>query len=85
MTRSTHTEPYRLLLGMLVEARSRADVTQTELARRIGRPQPFISLVERGERRVDVIQFYAIMRALDLDPEQAFHELVAQLPPKLEV
>jgi transcriptional regulator with XRE-family HTH domain len=47
---------------MLVEARTRAGVTQVELAARLGRPQPFISFVERGERRVDVIEFYAIMR-----------------------
>jgi transcriptional regulator with XRE-family HTH domain len=85
VTKSTHTEPYQLLLTMLVEARNRADVTQAELARRIGRPQPFISLVERGERRIDVIQFYAIMKALRLDPEQAFRELIAKLPPALEV
>jgi transcriptional regulator with XRE-family HTH domain len=65
---------------MLIEARNNADVTQAELARRIGRPQPFISLVERGERRIDVIQFYAIMKALGLDPEKAFHDLVARLP-----
>jgi transcriptional regulator with XRE-family HTH domain len=70
---------------MLIEARSNADLTQAELAKRIGRPQPFISLVERGERRIDVIQFYAIMKALGLDPEQAFRDLIAKLPEIHEV
>ena len=85
MARSTHSEPYKLLLEMLIEARTRAGVTQVELAARLGRPQPFISFVERGERRVDVIEFYAIMKALGADPERAFHELIANLPDRLEI
>ena len=63
----------------------RAGVTQVELAARLGRPQPFISFVERGERRIDVIEFYAIMKALGTDPERAFHELIEKLPDKLEI
>lgn len=85
MARSTHSEPYRLLLEMLIEARTRAGVTQVELAARLGRPQPFISFVERGERRVDVIEFYAIMKALGTDPEKAFRELISKLPEKMEI
>lgn len=85
MARSTHSEPYKLLLEMLVEARKRSGLTQSELADRLGRPQPFISFVERGERRVDVIEFYAIMRALEVDPEEAFRELISKLPQKLAI
>jgi len=85
VARSTHSEPYKLLLEMLIEARMRAGVTQVELAARLGRPQPFISFVERGERRIDVIEFYAIMKALGADPERAFHELIAKLPDRLEI
>lgn len=70
---------------MLIEARNRAGVTQADLASRLGRPQPFISFVERGERRIDVIEFYAIFRALDHDPEAAFRELIAKLPGKLQI
>ena len=85
MARSTHSEPYKLLLEILIEARTRAGVTQTELAARLGRPQPFISFVERGERRIDVIEFYAIMTALDLEPEEAFSQLISKLPKKLQI
>ena len=85
VARSTHTEPYKILLGVLIDARKRAGVTQTELARRLKRPQPYMSMVERGERRVDVIQFYAIMKALGADPEEVFRELIAKLPDEVEV
>lgn len=85
VARSTHTEPYKILLGVLIEARQRAGVTQTELARRLKRPQPYMSMVERGERRIDVIQFYAIMKALGADPEEVFRELIAKLPDEVDV
>lgn len=85
VARSTHTEPYKKLLGVLIEARQRAGVTQTELARRLNRPQPYMSMVERGERRVDVIQFYAIIKALGADPEEVFRELIAKLPENVDV
>lgn len=85
VARSTHTEPYKILLEVLIDARKRAGVTQTELARRLKRPQPYMSMVERGERRVDVIQFYAIMKALGADPEEVFRELIAKLPDEVDV
>jgi len=85
VARSTHTEPYKILLGVLIDARKRAGVTQTELARRLKRPQPYMSMVERGERRIDVIQFYAIMKALGADPEEVFRELIAKLPDEVDV
>ncbi len=85
MVKSTYSEPYQLLLQMLVAARTRAGLTQAQLASRLGRPQPFISFVERGERRVDVIEFYAIMKALGEDPEIAFRELISTLPTNLNI
>jgi transcriptional regulator with XRE-family HTH domain len=68
-----------------IEARTRAGVTQVQLAACLGRPQPFISFVERGERRVGVIEFYAIMKALGADPEDVFRELTAKLPKQLRI
>lgn len=81
--KSVFTPAYALLLETLVQTRRRAGLTQAELAKRLERPQPFISYIERGERRVDVIEFCMIMRALGADPEQAFRDLVAKLPDKV--
>lgn len=55
MPKSQFTESYRAMLSVLVEARKAAGVTQIELARRLRKPQPFISKIERGVRRVDEI------------------------------
>lgn len=49
-------------------ARQEAGITQQELARRLSKPQSFISKYERRERRVDVAEFVLIARALGIAP-----------------
>jgi len=83
--KSVFTEPYRQLLDLLVRTRRAAGVSQAELAQRLGRPQPFVSYFERGERRVDVIEFFAIMQALGADPVEAFSDLARTLPGYVEI
>lgn len=85
MPKSTFTPSYARLLELLRRTRKEAGVSQVELARRLKRPQPFISYVERGERRIDVIEFYVIMTALGADPEEKFHELIGKLPRRIEI
>lgn len=52
---------------MLIEARTAADVTQTQLAERIGWQQTDVSKVERGERRLDMVEFLQFAEALKID------------------
>lgn len=85
MPRSVFSPAYKALLALLLEARQQAGVSQGELAKRLGRPQPFVSYIERGERRIDVIEFYAIMAALGADPVQKFAELVERVGPEAEI
>jgi len=40
-------------------------MTQQQLAERLEKPQSYGSKVERGERRIDVTEFLAIVRALN--------------------
>lgn len=54
----------------MVLARKEANVTQHELARRIKKPQSFISKYERLERRLDVPEFVFVARALGIDPSK---------------
>jgi transcriptional regulator with XRE-family HTH domain len=56
------------LRDLLVGARKKADLTQAELSFRLRRPQSFVSKYERGERRLDVIEFGEVARALGIDP-----------------
>ncbi len=75
MAKSVFTDAYAVFLKTLVAARKEAGVTQAELAARLDKPQPFVSNIERGERRVDVIEFYQIAEALGLDPVSLFRRI----------
>jgi DNA-binding XRE family transcriptional regulator len=85
MPKSVFSDAYARFLEVLIAARKEARVTQAELARRLGREQPFISLIERGVRRVDVVEFFAIARALGVDPVALVERIGRALPDKISV
>ncbi len=64
MSRSRHTPRNQRLLELLVAGREGQDVTQTELARRLRKPQSFVSKFEAGERRLDVVELIEVAEAL---------------------
>lgn len=51
-------------------------MTQQQLAERLGRPQSYVSKVENGERRLDVVEFVEWTIAVDMDPVVAFKALL---------
>ena len=55
---------YRVFLTRLRALRHSAELTQEEVARRLGVTQSFVSKVERGERRLDVVELRAWCLAL---------------------
>ena len=61
---------------MLVEARKKAIMTQTELAVKLGRKQSYVSKFERGERRLDVVEFLEIAEVLNIDVLRFVEQLV---------
>jgi len=72
---SVFTKEYALFLEWLIAARKKAGVTQQVLADRLGKHQSFISKYESGERRLDVIEFIAIAREIDIDPAKFIKNL----------
>lgn len=56
MTNSRFTSRYRRLLKALRDARKEANITQAEVARHFGAHASFISKIESGERRIDVVE-----------------------------
>jgi transcriptional regulator with XRE-family HTH domain len=80
LEKSVHTAEYAALLDLLREARRRAGVTQVELAARLNKSQSFVSKVEVGETRLDVIQLRTILRALGT----SLREFVTRLDARLD-
>jgi transcriptional regulator with XRE-family HTH domain len=76
MRKSIHSADYRRLCDLMVRARKDAELTQDTLAKRLGRPQSFVAKFEGGERRLDVLEFIAVARALRADPLALLKELI---------
>jgi transcriptional regulator with XRE-family HTH domain len=80
LTKSVFTPTYARFRELLTEARENAGLTQTTLAERLKRPQSYVSKFERGERRLDVVEFLEVAQALRIDPFSVLRRLVR--PPK---
>lgn len=78
MARSTHHRHYQAFLAQLRELREAAGITQTALGEALGNTQTFVSKFERGERRVDAVEFVEICEALGADPVDVLAQYVAR-------
>jgi ribosome-binding protein aMBF1 (putative translation factor) len=63
------------LVAFLRDARTKAGLTQVEAAKKLGCRQTFISKIECGERRVDVVEFVLMTRAYGIDPGRFLNKL----------
>jgi predicted transcriptional regulator len=77
MPKSIHRDSYKLLCALLVARRKEAGLSQYDLARKLNRPQSFVAKIEVGERRIDVLEFLDITRALNADPFEILHAVEA--------
>jgi transcriptional regulator with XRE-family HTH domain len=78
MQKSLRSAEYGRLIEMLVATRHAAGIRQQALAKKLGRPQSFIAKYEGGERRIDVVEFVAIARALGADPLRLFRNFLTE-------
>ena len=75
-TKSLWSKEHRAFCALLRETREQAGMTQTELAKRLGKPQSFVAKFEGGERRLDVVEFLEVARALGADPIRIIRALL---------
>lgn len=74
MTKSVFSDRYNRLLAAMAQARREAGVTQAQLAAILGKPQSYVSKIERGERRIDVVEFLELLEALGVHPTTILSE-----------
>lgn len=79
MPRSIHSDEYKKLTAILLDARRNAGLTQQEVADRLGKPQSYIAKVERNERRIDVVEFISLAKALGVDPARLFSAVLTSI------
>lgn len=66
---------YQNLIKLLVEARKTKGITQVELGKKIGKRQTFVSKFELCERRLDIIEFVMICKAIGISPNTLLRKL----------
>lgn len=79
LTKSVHSREQAAFRALMVAARKKAGLTQQDVADLLKRPQSFVAKYEGGERRLDVVEFLAIARAIDADPVRLLKTLIRQL------
>jgi transcriptional regulator with XRE-family HTH domain len=70
---------YEAAVQALVNARKVAGLSQRELSERVGKPRSFISKIESRERRVDIVEFIAIAKGMNMDPASLLTEIQGAL------
>ncbi|RYG99947.1 MAG: XRE family transcriptional regulator [Alphaproteobacteria bacterium] len=79
MRKSTHTRDYSIMLELLIGVRHRAGITQADLGKKLPFGQPGISKIERGERRLDIIELRMICETLGTDLSSFARQLEKRL------
>jgi len=67
MKRSIHTKEYAVFVERLRTARREAGLTQVQVAKKLKRPQSYVSNVESGQQRVDVVELQKFAKLYNKD------------------
>lgn len=67
MVKSLHSRQYAIFRELLTQAREEAEMTQVQVATKLGKPQSYVSKYESGDRRLDVTEFVQIADILALN------------------
>jgi transcriptional regulator with XRE-family HTH domain len=74
--RSIRRPEYDALLRVLTEARAESGVSQRTLAKRLGRTQGYVSKIEAGQQRLDVLEFTDYCTAIGSNPVQIYERFL---------
>jgi transcriptional regulator with XRE-family HTH domain len=80
--KSIYTDEYGVVLSLLKAARKESGVTQVGLADRLGQTQSFVSKVERGDRRLDIVQLRTILMEFGVSLPDFVTQLEAEIAKK---
>ena len=72
---SIHDPRYKKLIQELIAIRELKKITQVELATSLEKNQSYIAKVENYDRRIDILELYDWLKALDVPIENFLKEI----------
>lgn len=75
MSKTVTSPLQKKLAKMLVELRKKAGLRQVDLAAKLGVYQSWVTHLESGQRRVDVIELIELGRIMGFDPAEVVRKL----------
>ena len=67
MTKTIYAPEYRILLQILKDSQKKSNLTQIDIAKKLGKNQSYVSKILSGERRIDVFELMQLVQVLDLE------------------
>ena len=75
MSRTLGSARHNAMVAYIIEQRDAKGLTQVQVARKLKRYQSYITNIETGQRRVDVVEFMALADAIGFDAAEAIRRL----------
>lgn len=80
MRNSLRDPRYRAVIARLIEIRDELEMSQREVAERLGQSRSYVSKVEIFERRMDFVQLVEWLRALGVDERRFLSDMLRDIP-----
>lgn len=79
------SDAYDAAIQIVIAARHSQKLSQRGLADRLGKPRSFVSKLENKERRLDIVEFVMLARALRLSPSEWMDQVSNSLPVEIDM
>lgn len=68
LPKSIYTERHKKLCELLKAQRKAAGLTQTVVAKKLGKPPSYVAKYELGDRRLDLLEYLDVAAVIGFDP-----------------
>ena len=75
LSRTLGSPRHRSLVKLVIQERKAAGLTQVQVAKKLRRYQSYVTLLETGQRRLDVVEFMDIADVIGFDAPSAIRRL----------
>lgn len=75
---SVRSPEYQVLIDLLKEAWTNSGQTRKAICDKLGKSKNYLNKIERGERRLDVIEVFRLCEAIGVDPMMLLGQFAAQ-------